>query len=585
MANFSRHTLNAVLLCCAVSSATAAPTVRILYHEAIRPETQQVSGHTRSMSFEAYGRRFNVNLKSNIAVGHAVPAGRSDIEPLLGQLEGEPHSWVRLTHTRTGWHGLIVDGQELYAIEPVSSVGESLVQPVADASETATVMYRLKDALLPSGPALCEILNPDGTPYTGSADSLSASSGSPSVQVTEKRLFDSVVRDATTRAAATNSSGPHLQLKWGIVADYEFYQAFNTDPEGAIIARVNIVDGIWSDQVGVKISLAPLTVLKTPAEPFTKTDPTALLSQLRTYRGTHSDQMAIGATHLMTGRDLDGDIVGISYMNSVCNGDTADSLSEGAHSTLMSGLIAAHELGHNFNAPHDGEAGACSSTPQTYLMAPKINYSSQFSACSLQQISARIQTASCLAPYHSPDVAVELPATAVGAVAGSAFTLSFVAHAIGDDVSNDVSAIATLPTGMSVQSATSTGGGTCTSDSGSVTCTLGKLSPNESRQIDLTVVSSTVGSSTVTVSVASSNDSVVTNNSAQVAIQISPEPPSTAPVTSASSGAGSSGGGGGGGGGSMDWAIVAALGASAGIAMRRRLRATVAFGIGFDGRR
>ena len=54
-----------------------------------------------------------------------------------------------------------------------------------------------------------------------------------------------------------------------------------------------------------------------------------------------SAQTVTGVTHLMTGRDLDGNVVGISYMNSVCNGDSADSLSEGAHSTLESALIAA----------------------------------------------------------------------------------------------------------------------------------------------------------------------------------------------------------------------------------------------------
>src|SRR5262249_4400984 len=152
------------------------------------------------------------------------------------------------------------------------------------------------------------------------------------------------------------------------------------------------------------------------SEPFTKTAPEDLLSQVRQYRGSHAAQQATGATHLMTGRDLDGDTVGIAYMGSVCDSQSADSLSDGAHSTLMSALITAHELGHNFNAPHDGEPGACASTPQTFLMAPKINFSDQFSSCSLDQINARIRTASCLAPYVAPDVAVELPSASVNAV-------------------------------------------------------------------------------------------------------------------------------------------------------------------------
>jgi hypothetical protein len=454
---------------------------------------------------------------------------------------------------------MISDGQELYAIEPAADLAGALVQPVGGTSGATPVMYRLKDALLPLGLAFCEILNVDGSPYTG-VDGVSSSTGSATQgRMTAQMLFNSIAADT-----ATQTAGPGLELTVGVVGDYEFYQHFSDDPEGTIIARMDIVDGIWSSQAGVKISLAPLTVLKAADEPFTRTVPADLLSQLRKYRGSHSEQMLTGVTHLMTGRDMDGDTVGISYMGSVCDTQYADSLSEGAHSALMSALIAAHELGHNFNAPHDGEAGACASTPQTFLMAPRVNFSDQFSSCSLEQINARIKTAQCLVPYEAPDVAVELLATSIGALANSTFTLSFVAHAIGDDPSNDVSAMAVLPATLAVQSATAAGG-TCTTDGGSVTCSLGKLIPQETRQIDLAVVGTATGSSTATLSVASPNDYVVDNNSAQVSIQISAAP--AAPPTSSATGEGA---GSGGGGGNLDLAVLVVLGGAAGLAARRR---------------
>jgi Metallo-peptidase family M12/Domain of unknown function DUF11 len=566
LGRFSRHALGGVALACyAFADATAAPAFRILYHEAIRPQIQEVSGHTRSMTFEAYGRRFNFALQPNEAVRRAIPAGRSDIEALRGQLEGQPGSWVRMTHTRTGWHGMISDGQELYAIEPAAEVARAVVQPLIGTSASTAVMYRLKDALLPVEPAFCEILNVDGTPYTGGDGLSSSSAAATQGRMTAQLLFNSIVRDAVTPPAA-----PDLELTVGVVADYEFYQEYSSDPAGTIISRMDIVDGIWSSQVGVKISLAPLTVLTTAQDPFTTTVPADLLSQVRKYRSSHSAQAQTGVTHLMTGRNLDGNTVGISYMGSVCDSQYADSLSEGNHSTLMSALIVAHELGHNFNAPHDGEAGACATTPQTFLMAPQINFNDQLSSCSLEQINARIKTAQCLVPYEAPDVTVELPVTSIGALANSTFTLSFVAHAIGDDASNDVSAIASLPANLTVQSA-AVAGAACTSDGGasaggasaggSVTCSLGKLMPQETRQIDLTLVGSTPGSSTVTLSVASPNDYVAGNNSAQVAVQISAA--AAAPTTSNATGSG-------GGGGSLDLAILAVLGGAAGLAAGRR---------------
>ena len=549
--------------------AAANPAFRILYHESIRPQTQLRSGHTRGMSFDAYGRHFDLVLQPNNALAQAIPADRSDIETLRGQVDGQPGSWVRMTHTRSGWHGMVSDGQELYAIEPAAAVADAVVQPLA--GQSGSVMYRLKDALLPLGPQACQVLNPDGSIHTGAEAALPSPAGDSAPRMTAKMLFDSIVQDAAMGQVAF----PDLKLTVGVVADYEFYQEFSSDPEGTILSRMDIVDGIWSSQVGVKIALAPLTIFKSPDEPFTKTAPVDLLSQLRQYRGSHTAQQETGVTHLMTGRSLDADIVGIAYMGSVCDSQAADSLSEGNHSTLMSALIAAHEIGHNFNAPHDGAAGACSTTPQTFLMAPKLNFSEQFSSCSLDQINARIKTARCLRPYTAPDVAVEVPAGSAEDVENSAFTVSFVARATGDDASNDVSARATLPTNLLLRSATAAGG-TCSIDaaggsatSASVTCSLGKMTSQESRQIDLTVVGNAVGNGTATVSVASSNDAVATNDSAQISIQISASAPSTAPVTTSSAGANAApSAGGSGGGGSLDLMLLGVLG---GVAARARI--------------
>jgi hypothetical protein len=99
---------------------------------------------------------------------------------------------------------------------------------------------------------------------------------------------------------------------------------------------------------------------------------------------------------------MDGNIIGISYLGAVCNGDYSASLSQSTVSTTMGALVAAHELGHNFNSIHDGVPGVCASTPQTYLMAPTINFSNQFSSCSLGQINALVATASCLKQVAAP---------------------------------------------------------------------------------------------------------------------------------------------------------------------------------------
>lgn len=570
MSNRSRRPLLGVALLFLASvammnAATAAAPYKVLNHEAIQIQARQLGPRQQHLSLAAFGKQFELSLQPNDSIQGAVPSTRPDIQPLAGTVDGQPGSWVRITHTPAGWRGMLFDGQELYAIEPVGDVGEALVQPHSH-SATAPVMYRLADTLMTLGSGFCATVDTDGSPAdSGSSTAATATSAADpesrsSKRLSAARMFEAIATDLN----GTATQYPTARLLTGVVADYEFSQAF-ADPQGAVIARMNIVDGIFSSQVGVKITLAPVTVITTPNEPFTSTVPNELLSQLRSYRSSNASQSGLGVTQLMTGRNLDGDIVGISYQGTLCNGATSAGLAEGWHSTTMSALIAAHELGHNFNAPHDGVPGACASTPQTYLMSPTINGSNQFSNCSLQQIQARIQSAQCLTPFYPPDVSVMAENTLVGAGVNSPFTVSLSVSALGDDASTDVSATVTIPTNLTVQSAT-VAGTTCTESSGTITCPIGSLTPGDSREIDVQLTGTSAATSTIAFTVTSSNDSSPGNNSGAITVNIA----DTAPVVSASaaapasSGAGSSAGdgGGSGGGGQIDLAMLALLSAT-----------------------
>ena len=59
-------------------------------------------------------------------------------------------------------------------------------------------------------------------------------------------------------------------------------------------------------------------IFTTASDPFTKSKASDLLAEVRFFRRNSSSQLALGLTHLMTGRDLDGDTVGIAYIGSVC---------------------------------------------------------------------------------------------------------------------------------------------------------------------------------------------------------------------------------------------------------------------------
>src|SRR6266849_2404288 len=110
---------SAVLACLALFRiATAAPAFRILYHERLDITPRVDAQGQQHVSFDAYGRHFDVDLESNENIRSGVSANRSDIRPYRSPGAGKEGSLGRPTQTQNGWRGVIFDGHELYAIEP-----------------------------------------------------------------------------------------------------------------------------------------------------------------------------------------------------------------------------------------------------------------------------------------------------------------------------------------------------------------------------------------------------------------------------------------------------------------------------------
>ena len=516
--------------------ATTHPEFRVLYHEAIQIKSSKGAGAAERMAFDAYGRHFEMSLTPNERIRRGLAAGDVLTVPLEGTLDGMAGSWARVTRSPSGVRGMMFDGHEMFAIEPAADVAGSTVQPVS-ATDTTPVVYRLTDALMPLDTMDCEIALPEGTPTAAAA-------------------FDHVVHELSAQTAELAAT---KQVRVGVIGDFEFStQTFTNGatPEDAIVARMNVVDGIFSSQLGVKVSLTPSTLFRTASDPFTKTKASDLLVELRNFRNATTAQKTLGLTHLMTGRDLDGDTVGIAYIGGLCDPRFGASLSQGTRGNTMSALIAAHEMGHNFGAPHDGEAGACQSTPQTFLMAPRLNQNDQYSACSLQQIQPVINTAMCLTAYIPPDAGIEVTNGNMQATVGTALVASFTVRATGDGASTDVSVTAALPAGLTLQSVAANGG-TCTSGAGTATCALGTLAAGDQRQIDLNVTPTAAGALALELTLNSSNDTNASNDTSTLTITAAN--PSTAPVTPPSTGTGASTSSGGGGGGRVDITLLALL--------------------------
>jgi len=257
--------------------------------------------------------------------------------------------------------------------------------------------------------------------------------------------------------------------------------------------------------------------------------PSALLDELANYRGATPSQDAQGLTHLFTGRDLDGTTSGIAYLGSVCaqrpRFDTRSfgvGLSEGVRGATLDSLVAAHEIGHNFGAPHDGDPNeACASTPTIFLMAPSINGSNQFSACSITQMQAEIAAASCLTPIGAANMALSLPQPSQALPVGASFDRTATVTNLGVDTATNVTFTANSAPGLTILGAAALGA-SCVAAANTASCTLGAVAGGVSRDVTLTLRAATAGTFALTASVGADSDADPGDNDAAVTITTAP---------------------------------------------------------------
>ena len=233
----------------------------------------------------------------------ALSARRTQAVPLQGTVDGIPKSWVRVTRSPTGLRGMVFDGQDMYAIEPAAEAAAVTVQPL-DTTAGDTVVYRLSDALHAGADDEVRIARPDVPVDVGH-------------RPRRTQWISSLRSCKRSRPPKPPRRNRCAWASWATSSSSSSSRL--STPEDAIVARMNIVDGIFSTQLGIKISLATPTLFRTSSDPFTKSRASDLLSEVSSYRNSTPAQRALGITHLMTGRDLETATVGIAYMAGLCD--------------------------------------------------------------------------------------------------------------------------------------------------------------------------------------------------------------------------------------------------------------------------
>jgi hypothetical protein len=494
----------ALLLCCAFTSAAATEPLRVLYAEPFQAQTLRTPGAQKpgpaNLRVQAFGRTFELELEDNSrllrATSAATRARFGAIQLLKGTIKDAPGSWVRLTLNQGSYSGAFWDGSELYAIAPRIAIDSASLTPMRPG---ATGIYRLSDT------------------QGGLFDGTCAVAGTAAPSTSPLAKFRSLIGELRAAAGTAFAAAPR-EIEVSMIGDFEFTTRFGSSAAQAMLDRMNVVDGIFSSQVGVTTIPTDFITFPANTDPFTSSEPSTLLEQLGNYRNATAVVRSRGLAHLLTGRQLDGNIVGIAYLGSVCTARNGAGLTE-VSTFIDSPLVMAHELGHNFGAPHDAEAGSpCASTPANFLMAPEINFSSEFSACSLQQIQARLQSASCVVAARNRDLAVSTPTERLQAIANTPFEVTFDLTSVGDTDAVNIVLTVFQPFNLNVLSA-SMPGAVCTVQFGDNTrCELPVLAAGDTTRLTLRASYGSVGEQTFRAAVVSSNDVNSANDQAFVRV-------------------------------------------------------------------
>lgn len=153
------------------------------------------------------------------------------------------------------------------------------------------------------------------------------------------------------------SRGNLITAEIAFDADFQFYQlnsSSTTNTTNDINNILNAMNVIYERDCGVTFTLSEIVIRTSSASnPYTSNVSDTLLTQFRNYWQSNHGSIHRDLAHLMTGRNIDGSVIGIAWLSAVCTSN-GYGLSQSRFTSNFNQRVAltAHEVGHNFSANH-----------------------------------------------------------------------------------------------------------------------------------------------------------------------------------------------------------------------------------------
>jgi hypothetical protein len=125
-------------------------------------------------------------------------------------------------------------------------------------------------------------------------------------------------------------------------ADSEFYALNGRSVPNTVADIEAVLNGaraIYERDVLLTLQLGTVIVRTAEPDPYSTTNPSALLAQLRTEWMANQGSVSRDVVQLFTGKDLDGTAIGIAYLDGLCTTNSGYSAVQSRWSTLLDNRI------------------------------------------------------------------------------------------------------------------------------------------------------------------------------------------------------------------------------------------------------
>lgn len=157
-------------------------------------------------------------------------------------------------------------------------------------------------------------------------------------------------------------------------SDVEFFNAAGSvaNVEAEVANLINIVNLQYERDVRISHTIVRMVVRTAEPDPYNTSHPSNLLDEFRNHWFASQGTVQRDVAHFFTGRSLSNDVAGIAYVTGICSDVEGYSMvSRAACASLACETdLSAHELGHNWGAPHCNCPG--------YTMNPVVQGSNVF---------------------------------------------------------------------------------------------------------------------------------------------------------------------------------------------------------------